>query len=78
VVEDEHNQMVKHPVWQAVKIVSSAWAMKKKANGTFCTWLNARGYKQVNGIHYDSHNISAAVTNNVKIWFMLTLMIMAK
>jgi hypothetical protein len=85
-VDEEHDQMVKHRVWQAilikdipqaVKIMTSTWAMKKKANGTFHARLNARGYEQVNAIHYDSHNISAPVTNDVTIRVVLTLMIMA-
>jgi hypothetical protein len=57
--------------------MTSTWAMKKKANGTFRAKLNARGYKQVDGVHYDSHNISAPVTNNVTVCIVLTLMIMA-
>ena len=43
-VDEEHDRMVKHRVWQAilirdipqaVTIMTSTWAMKKKANGTF-------------------------------------------
>ena len=51
--------------------------MKKKANGTYRARLNARGYEQVDGVHYDSHNISAPVTNDVTICIVLVLMIMA-
>ena len=49
-VDEEHDRMVKHRVWQAilirdipqaVKIMTSTWAMKKKANGTFHAGLNA-------------------------------------
>jgi hypothetical protein len=85
-VDEEHDHMVKHRVWQAilikdipkaVKIMTSTWAMKKKANGTFRARLNARGYEQVDGVHYNSHDISALVTNNVTIHIVLTLMIMA-
>jgi hypothetical protein len=50
---------------------------EKKANGTFRARLNARGYEQIDGVHYDSHNISAPVTNDVTIRIVLTLMIMA-
>jgi glutamine synthetase type III len=57
--------------------MTSTWAMKKKANGTFRARLNARGYEQIDGIHYDSHNISVPVTNDVTIRVVLTLMIMA-
>jgi hypothetical protein len=86
VVDREHDQMIKHRVWQAilkcnipraVKIMTSTRAMKKKANGTFRARINARGYEQVNGLHYDSHDIPAPITNDVTIQIVLTLMIMA-
>ena len=85
-VDEEHDRMIKHRVWQAVlkrdipravKIMTSTWAMKKKANGTYRARINARGYEQVDGLHYDSHDISAPVTNDVTIRIVLTLMIMA-
>ena len=41
------------------------WAMKKKANGTFIARLNARGYEQVEGEHYNAYNIAAPVTSDV-------------
>jgi hypothetical protein len=65
-VFEEHERMVKNQVWRAVpktdvprnaKVMSSTWAMKKKSNGTYQARLNARGYEQVDGIHYDSSNI---------------------
>jgi hypothetical protein len=55
--------MVKNQAWRAVpkkdvpknaKVMSSTWATKKKSNGTYLARLNARGYEQVDGIHYDS------------------------
>jgi hypothetical protein len=85
-VDEEHDRMVKHRVWQAilikdipqaVKIMMSTWAMKKKANGTFGVQLNARGYEQIDGVHYNSHNTSTPVTNDATIWIVLTLLIMA-
>jgi hypothetical protein len=85
-VDDEHGRMTKHSVWQAIlrrdlpaaaKILTSTWAMKKKANGTYRARLNARGYEQVDGVHYDSHNISAPVTNDVTIRIVMVIMIMA-
>ena len=56
------------------KILTTMWAMKKKANGTFRARLNARGYEQVEGEHY---NIEAPVTSDVTIRIVLTLMLMA-
>jgi hypothetical protein len=85
-VDEEHERMCKHTVWQAIlrrdlpaaaKILTSTWNMKKKANGTFRARLNARGYEQVDGVHYDSHDISAPVTNDVTIRIVLVIMLMA-
>ena len=50
-VNEEHEQMVKMGVWEAVprskvpndaKVISTTWAMKKKSNGTFRARVNAR------------------------------------
>jgi hypothetical protein len=85
-VDEEHGRMTKHNVWQAIlrrdlpaaaKILTSTWAMKKKANGTYRARLNARGYEQVDGVHYDSHSISAPVTNDVTIRIVLVIMLLA-
>ena len=35
------------------KVLTSTWVMKKKSNGTFRARVNARGYEQIEGIHYD-------------------------
>ena len=58
--------------------MTSTWAMKKKANGTYRARLNAQGFEQVDGVHYDSHSISAPVTNDATIRIVLVMMIMAK
>ena len=50
--------------------------MKKKSNGTFRARLNARGYEQVDGEHYDGDSISSRVANEVSIRVVLTLMVM--
>ena len=85
-VNKEHKRMSKHNVWQAVlrkdltvaaKILTSTWAMKKKVNGTQRARLNAQGYKQVDVVHYDSHSISAPMTNDVTIRIVLVIMLMA-
>jgi hypothetical protein len=53
-VDEEHNRMIKFGVWEAVrqrdlktasKIITSTWAMKKKASGTYRARLNARGFE---------------------------------
>ena len=56
--------------------ITSNWAMKEKANGTYHARLNARGFHKVEGVHYDTTKISSPVTNNmsIRILMMLTLM----
>jgi hypothetical protein len=85
-VEEEHDRMVHMMAWKPIllgdlpnhaKVLTSTWAMKKKANGTYCARMNAPGHKQVDGEHYDSHSISLPVTNKMTIHIVLTLMIMA-
>ena len=85
-VDEEHKQMTDHQVWEAVpkvdvveggKVLTSTWAMKKKANGKFRARLNARGYEQVDGVHYDEDTKSAPATNDITIRIILTLLAMA-
>lgn len=85
-VEEEHDRMVKHGVFKAIlkedlpkhaKVLTSTWAMKKKSNGTYRARLNARGFEQVDGEHFESHAISAPVTNDVTIRIVLVLLLMA-
>ena len=59
------------------KIIDSVWAMKKKSNGTLRGRINTRGFKQVEGQHYNGTTISSPVTNSTTIRIVLTLMIMA-
>jgi hypothetical protein len=75
-VDEEHQQVKDHQAWEAVpkdkvevgrRVLTSTWAMKKKANGEFRARLNARGYEQVDGAHYDEDTKSAPVTNNTTI-----------
>jgi hypothetical protein len=53
-VKEELARMTNSKVWEAVpidkilegtKIMTSAWAMKKKSNGTYQTRINARGFE---------------------------------
>ena len=59
------------------KILTTTWAMKKKANGTYRARVNARGYKQVKGVHYDESRTAAPVTNNTTIRIIYVLAILA-
>jgi hypothetical protein len=70
VVKEEHEHMIKTNVFKVVtykdvpkgsKILTSTWAMKKKASGIYHAQINARGYEQVNGEHYDASQKSAPV-----------------
>eukprot|EP00957_Ditylum_brightwellii_P196189 14948784-Ditylum_brightwellii.AAC.1 len=51
--------------------------MKPKANGAKYARLNTRGYKQVDGLHYDHHNLSAPVVNDMTVRIVMILTIMA-
>ena len=59
------------------KILTTTWAMKKKANGVFRARMNARGFEQQKGIHYDPDGLAAPVANEITIRIALTLMMMA-
>jgi hypothetical protein len=85
-VEEEHNRMTENEVWTPVlksevpggaKVLTSTWAMKKKANGTFRARLNGRGFEQVPGIHYDPKSLAAPVVSLMTIRIVFVLMIMA-
>ena len=59
------------------KVLTSTWAMKKKSNGKFRATVNARGYEQVNGIHYDADSMAAPAVNKITIGMVFVLMVMA-
>jgi hypothetical protein len=84
-VQEEHERMVTHGVFKTVpkdevpigaKVLSSAWAMKKKANGTCRARLNARGYEQIDGEHYDENEKFAPVVSDVAIHIVLIMIAM--
>jgi hypothetical protein len=58
------------------KILTSTWAMKKKADGTQRARINARGYEQVDGVHYDESK-AAPVVNDTTFRIVMVLMVMA-
>jgi hypothetical protein len=84
-VQEEHERMVTHGAFKSVpkdevpigaKVLSSAWAMKKKANGTHRARLNARGYEQIDGEHYDENEKFAPVASGVAIHIVLIMIAM--
>ena len=58
---------------EGAKVITSKWVMKKKATGTYCDRLNARGFQQVEGVHYDAAEISSPVTNDMSIRIVMVL-----
>jgi hypothetical protein len=64
--------MAKNNSWEPVKkssmpkgtkVIDSTWVCKKKSSGKLRGHLNARGFKQVEGVHYDRTSTHAPVTN---------------
>ena len=51
--------------------------MKKKVNGTYRARMNAQGYKQVDGVHYNNEAKAAPVANEIVIRMVLVLIVMA-
>jgi Reverse transcriptase (RNA-dependent DNA polymerase) len=84
-VEEEHERMAKFKVWKPDKkdlprgaiVLSTTWVMKKKANGKFHAKLNARGYKQIDGIHNDKDTKSSPGVNETTILVVFVLMLLA-
>ena len=79
-------RMIKNKVWKEVPkstvpagatILTSTWAMKKKASGVYRARLNARGYEQIDGEHFDKDTKASPVVALMTIMIILILMIMA-
>ncbi len=85
-IENEHEPMVKNNVWEPVKksllpkgtkVIDSTGACKKNSTLELHGHLNACGFKQVEGVHYDGTSTHAPVMNADTIRIVLILMIMA-
>jgi hypothetical protein len=83
-VRTEHGRMVQSGVFERVKhsklpsdikVIDTVWVMKKKSHGKLQGRINVRGFKQVEGQHYDASSISAPVTNGMTIKLVLSLML---
>ena len=85
-VSNENTRMKEHDVFEVVprsevptwaKVITSTWAMKKKANGTRRGRVNARGFEMVDGEHYDEDAKAAPVVQKITICIVMVLMLMA-
>ena len=83
--DKEHDRMLKNNVFQVVerrslepgvKVIDSTWNLKKKSSGILRGRLTVRGFKQIDGEHFDSANIHAPVANSITIRVVVTLMMM--
>src|SRR5688572_24587061 len=64
-VDTKYEKFFRYGVWELVpeievpadaKILTSMWAMKKKANGVLWARLDAKGYKQIYELHFDDND----------------------
>jgi hypothetical protein len=85
-IHEEYERMQQHGVFEPVLIstlppnfhrIDSTWAMKHKASGKYRARLAARGFKQVQGAHYDPDTKSSPVACDATIRTVLTLGTMA-
>ena len=65
----------KSGVKEKVTFLDSKWVMKKKSNGTLRARLTARGFKQIDGEHYDSDDVSSPTINITSARVMFVLMV---
>jgi hypothetical protein len=86
-VEVEYHKIMSKEVFEPVpienvpkdaKVLTSTWAMKKKANGVYRARITARGYEQVKGVHYHENEKAAPVVLDATVNVVLILMIIAK
>ena len=75
----EHWRMVTNKVWKPIlrtkdmKTITTTWAMKQKASGDKQARVNARGFEQIPGVHYDPNDKASPVVNMTTIRIILTL-----
>jgi hypothetical protein len=84
-VHEEYLRMIEHGVFKPIKkkdvphgtkVLSSTWAMKQKASGTKRARINARGFEQRSGVHYEETGVSSPVVNEASIFMILILITM--
>ena len=62
---------------EGAKTINSTCAYKNKSSGKLRGRLNAWGFKQIDGQHFDGSSIHAPVTNAATIRILLVLMCLA-
>ena len=86
-VEEEHERMERAEVFRCIsrgdlpsnaKVLTSTWAMKKKASGRKRARINARGFEQIDGIHYDKDTVAAPTVTETTVRVIFILMLMAR
>jgi hypothetical protein len=85
-IETEYNKITLKGVFEdtpiekvkGAKILTSTWAMKKKASGVYRARITARGYEQVKGVHYHEEEKAAPVVLDSTISIVSGMMIVAK
>ena len=82
-VEQEYQRMVSNGVFEEVskekatsRPITSVWAMKRKSDGTLRARLAARGFQQIQGLHYDPRSISSPVVSKATVRMVLILALM--
>ena len=84
-VHKEYERMTNGNVFEAVpieellpddEVIDSTWACKKKSDGTKRARMALRGFKQVEGKHYDADEKAAPVVNEITINIILVLIVM--
>ena len=68
--------MDKKDLLEGAKVKTLTWACEKKSNGTYCDQLNARGFEQIAGKHFDPTSTAVPLTNNTTISIVLVLMLL--
>ena len=63
---------------QDAKVLMSTWIMKKKASGRKQAHINAYGFEQVDGVHYDKNTVAAPTVTETTVRVIFVLMLMAR
>ena len=70
--------MPKEKAHNNTKALTSKWMFKKNPNGTLRGRLNTHGFKQIEGVHYETTYVAAPVTNEVTIRVVMVIIMVFK